>query len=85
MKSQKVQYDKRADTRPYSVGGRVMVYMPREDQGKKRKLALPYHGPYRILDVRSNCILVRPVDQLETEPILVSMDRVVRCPEELRT
>ena len=83
QKSQKVQYDKRADTRPYSVGGRVIVYMPREDQGKKRKLALPYHGPYRILDVRSNCVLVRPVDQLETEPILVSMDRVIRCSDEL--
>ncbi len=41
QKNQKAQYDKKADNRPYSVGGRVMVYMPQEDQGMKRKLALP--------------------------------------------
>ncbi len=42
-------------------------------------------GPYMILDVRSNCLMVRPVDQPGAEPIptLVSMDRVVRCSEEL--
>ena len=74
---------KTANAKPYSVGGRVMVYMPSEDRGKKRKLALPYYGPYRILEVRSNCVLVRPVDAPDMEPILVSMDRVVRCPEEL--
>ena len=28
QKKQKCQYDKRADSRPYHVGGRVMVYMP---------------------------------------------------------
>ena len=83
QRKQKRQYDRRSDDRPYLVGGRVMVYKPSEDKGKKRKLALPYHGPYRILEVRSNCVLVRPVDRPESEPILVSMDRVVRCHEEL--
>jgi len=31
--------------------------------GKDRKLALPYHGPYRITDIRTNCLLWRPVDK----------------------
>lgn len=83
QKRQKAQYDRKADSRPYSVGGRVMVFMPHENQGKKRKLALPYHGPYRILEVRSNCLLVRPVDRPEDEPILISMERAVCCSEEL--
>lgn len=46
QKRQKLQYDKRADSCPCHEGGRVMVYMPAEDKGKKRKLALPYHGPF---------------------------------------
>ena len=83
QKRQKVQYDKRSRSEGYCVGGRVMVFMPQEAQGKGRKLALPYHGPYRILEVRSNCLLVRPVDHPNDQPILASMDRVVGCPNEL--
>ena len=61
-----------------------MVYMPYEDQGKNRKMALPYHGPYRIIEVRpNNCVLVRPVDKPDDQPIFVSMDRIVPCPNEL--
>ncbi len=63
--------------------GVVMVYMPAEDRGKRRKLALPYHGPYRILEVRPNTLLVQPVDHVDLKPILVSMDQVMRCSDEL--
>ena len=45
FKHQKVQFDKKADSYPYCVGGCVL------------KLALLYHGPYRILEVRSNASL----------------------------
>ena len=60
-----------------------MVYMPSKDKGKRRKLALSYHEPYRIGEVRSNTLLVRPVDVPTATPILVSMDRVTRCAPEL--
>ena len=83
QKQQKIQHDKRAGTCSFRVGNRVMVYMPSEDTGKQRKLALLYHGPYRVLEVRSNCVLVRPVDAPDEEPILVNMDRITRCSEEL--
>ena len=83
QKHQKRQYDKRSDSRPYQKGGRVMVYMPVEDTGKRRKIALPYHGPYRILEVRPNTLLLRPVDRHDAEPILVNVDRAVRCSPEL--
>lgn len=80
---QKKHFDKKAKEPRHSVGGRVMVFMPHEAQGRKRKLALPYHGPYRILEVRENCLLVHPVDRPELTPILVSMDRVTTCPSAL--
>ena len=75
QKHQKMYYDRKAKKPQYIVGGRVMVYMPHEDQGKNRKMALPYHGPYRIIEVRpNNCVLVRPVDKPDDKPIFVSMD-----------
>ena len=80
---QKKYYDHRSKEIDFKIGDRVMVYMPQEAQGKNRKLALPYHGPYRILEVQTNCLLVRPVDKPSMQAILVSMDRVTRCPKEL--
>ena len=67
----------------YQIGDRVMVYMPYEDSGKLRKLALPYHGPYRVLDITTNGVSVRPVDHPDQEPIRVNLDRVTKCPDEL--
>ena len=64
----------RAKPATYQEGTRVMVFMQKETVSKNRKLALPYHGPYRVLEVRQNCLLVRPVDRPDNEPILVNMD-----------
>ena len=83
QKRQKLHYDKQAKIIDFQPGGRVMVYMPHEHQGKNRKLALPYHGPFRILEVQPNCVVVRPVDKPDDQPIRVSMDRVTVCPDEL--
>ena len=83
QKRQKLHYDKQAKIIDFQPGGRVMVYMPHEHQGKNRKLALPYHGPFRILEVQPNCVVVRPVDEPDDQPIRVSMDRVTVCPDEL--
>ena len=48
-----------------------------------RKLALPYHGPYCVIEVWGNGVSVRPVDKPEAQPILVNVDRVTPCPAEL--
>ena len=80
---QKKQYDKTAKPVAYKEGMRVMVFMPQETKDKNRKLALPYHGPYRVVEVRPNCLLVRLVDRPDEKPILVSMERAVECSEEL--
>ena len=57
----------------YKISYRVMVFMPHETSGKDRKLALPYHGPYRIMNMHSNCVSVKPVDKPDDEPILVEL------------
>ncbi len=82
-KHQRDQYDKRAREHHYKPGERVMVYMPQEKTGKKRKLGLPYHGPYRVLEVHPNGLSVRPVDKPEENPILVNVDHVTSYPGEL--
>ena len=57
-----------------------MVYMP---HSKVDKLSLPYHGPYRVVDIFGNALSVRPVDLPSEKPILVNMDRVTSCPSKL--
>ena len=80
---QKEYYDRQAKEPRYKVGGRVMVFMPHDKTGKKRKMALPYHGPFRIVEVLPNGLSVRPVDRPQDEPILVNVDRTTKCPDEL--
>ena len=83
QRRQKAQHDKKARKPLLNIGDRVMVFMPHEAQGKQRKLALPHHGPYRILDLTSTGATVRPVDQPDQKPILVNLDRVSKCPSDL--
>ena len=83
QKKQKLQYDKHSKPPTYRLGDRVMVYMPHETSGKDRKLSLPYHGPYRVIDIRGNCVSLTPVDNPDKEPILVNMDRIVPCHAEV--
>ena len=40
-------------------------------------------GPYRLVEVGANTAKVCPVDKPESEPILVSLDRLRRCPDEV--
>ena len=82
QKKQKVQYNKYAKPPSYMISDR-MVYIPHEISSKDQKLSLPYHGPYRITDIRGNCVSVKPVDKPNKEPILVNMDRITPCPMEV--
>lgn len=45
-RKQKTNFDRRAKLKEFAAGDRVMVFMPHEQTGKKRKLARPYFGPY---------------------------------------
>ena len=80
---QKKYYDHFAREPKIQDSDRVMAFMPQKTKTKDHKLALPYHGPFRVLKVRGNCVLVRPVDRPDNHPILMSLDRVTLCPVEL--
>ena len=83
QKRQKVQHDKKARVIPLKIGDQVMVFMPSETTGKQRKLALPYHGAYRVIDVADNTVSVRPMDKPNESPMLVNMERVTKCSDAL--
>jgi len=40
------KFDKKTQKMKYKFRDREMVYIPHEDSGKQRKLALLYYGPY---------------------------------------
>ena len=80
---QKNVYD-RGTKNPFRAGERVFLFKPAERTGARRKFARPFHGPYRLVEVGTNTARICPVDKPESEPILVSLDRLRRCPEEVR-
>ena len=79
QETQKKKYDSGRPEVDLKVGERVMVYMPIDVQGQDRKLARPFHGPYRVLAVTPTNAEVRLVGQPTGESIFVSLDRVRRC------
>ena len=76
---QKQQYDRHSREVHLKPGDRVMVHMPSKAQGKKWKVARPFHGPYRVLKVTPTNVEVRLVDKPTAEPIFVALNRVCLC------
>lgn len=79
QKYQKIQYDKKTHKANLKVGDQVMVLMSTEAKGEKRKLARPFHGPFRVLTVTPTNAEVRLVDDPKAAPIFVALDRVCLC------
>ena len=80
---QKKFYDMHAKEPAYKVGERVMVYMPTDVTGKERKLARPYHGPYRIVTLTPTNAEVKLVDSVDDPSIFVALDRLRHCYPEI--
>ena len=55
------------------------IYMPSEVQGKAWKLARPFHGPYRVIDLTPNNAEVSLIDQPKDQSIFVSLNRIRLC------
>ncbi len=81
---QKRQYDKAARNSDFSVGERVFVCMPARKTGQMRKLACPFEGPYRVVAVYPSGVDVRLVAKPRAQPIRIALNRVRRCPKEIR-
>ena len=83
QKRQKAYYDKRTREPQFVVGERVFLLKPSETTGASRKFARPFHGPYRITGVDVNNAYIRRVDHPQDEPVLVALQRLRRCPDEV--
>ena len=59
------------------------MFKPADKTGHARKFARPFHGPFRVVDMDSNTARIRRVDRPEEETILVALDRLRRCPQEV--
>jgi hypothetical protein len=57
--------------------------MPHEATGKTVKLARPYFGPYRVLNLTPTNAEVRLIDRPDDPSIFISLNRVRPCYSEL--
>ena len=71
-------YDQKTREPSFREGERVFLYKPAEKTGENRKFARPFHGPYRVMEMSANTAKILRVDTL-----LVSLERLRRCPEEI--
>ena len=83
QKRQKTFYDQRSRSAKFRVGDRVFLFKPSTKTGETRKFARPFHGPYRVLELGVNTAKIRRVDRPQDEPVLVAIDRLRQCPEEI--
>ena len=72
-------YDRRSTNPKFLVGDHVMVFMPSETVGKNRKLARPYHGPYRVVHITPTNAEVRLIEHPTEPSIFVAIDRLRKC------
>ena len=57
--------------------------MPSEKKGTTWKLARPFYGPYRIIDLTPTNAEGHPIDKPKDHTIFVSLNRVRLCYPEL--
>ena len=83
QKRQKAVYDRRSRPARFREGERVLLLKLAEKTVQARKFARPFHGPYRVVEIDSNTAKICRVDKPNEEPILVALERLCRCPEEI--
>lgn len=83
QKKQKTIYDRHSRPPSFVVGDRALLFQLAEKTGEARKLARPYHGPYRIIELDTNAAHVHRVDRSQDDTILVALGRLRRCAEEI--
>ena len=76
QQKQKAYYDRRSRLPNFVVGERVFLFCPAEKTGEASKLARPYHGPYRIMELSVNTARIRRVDRPQDDTILVALGRL---------
>ena len=72
QKKQKTQHDRTSKNADFQVGDRVFVFMPAMKSGPAHKLACPYKGPYRIVELHPNGAEVLMIDRPKSPAIRVA-------------
>ena len=78
-------YDRKASNRSYQIGDWVLIKFPAEESGRNRKLSQPWHGPYRITEIRDLDVTVTKVYFPGDGLMNVHQLRVTRCPIQFPT
>ena len=52
---------------------------------RKKKLGLPFQGPYRVVQADDNNVEVRPVGRPDETSRWLNVERVRLCPQEIPT
>ncbi|KAK3924253.1 Retrovirus-related Pol polyprotein from transposon 412 [Frankliniella fusca] len=82
-KRMKAYYDRNATLSPFAEGDLVYLYYPRRVTGISAKLTTRWEGPYRIVNLINECnARIERVDN-PTKKLIVHIDRLARCPEEV--
>ena len=83
---QKRNYDKskKAKLPHKSEGDRVMLYIPAERSGQAYKFVWPFRGPYQVVKIFPNGVELILISKPRAHSIRVSLDRVRRCPREVK-
>ena len=83
QKRQKRFYDQSKRNSSFVVGDRVFVCMPAKRTGHMQKLACPFQGPYRVMEVYPNGLDVCLVEKPGSPTIRIAMDRARYCPPQI--
>ena len=71
---QKVQYDKRAKTRCFQIGDKVLKNVKMIPKGLSKKLLHKYTGPFRVVEILGDCnVKIRSQNQKEE---VIHIDRL---------
>ncbi|MCP4493950.1 MAG: transposase family protein, partial [Gammaproteobacteria bacterium] len=74
------QYDKKRGDHSLQLGDRVLWFRPQDLKGDLRKFAMPYMGPYIIVEVQGlHTAKIKLENEDDTESILVNVDQLSRC------
>ena len=74
---QKQAYDKiTRNSNDFSIGDHVFVYTPQPKKGLSPKFQRPYHGPKRILELTETNAKVVPVNEPQSRPQWVHLNRL---------
>ena len=83
QKKQKAHHDRTSQNTDFRVGDRVFVFIPAMKSGPAHKLACPYKGPYRIIELYPNGAELVLIRRPKLRTIRVALNRIRRCPDEV--